>query len=225
MFLDSTFLLLVPAMVFALYAQSKINSAFSKYLKVKNSYGFTGFEVARKLLDSHGLQNIPIEHINKTLGDHYDPRNRVLRLSNEVYNSDSVASVGVAAHECGHAIQHQEQYTPLTLRNSIAPIASIGSRAAFLFIIAGIFMNALNIFDIGILLFSAAVVFQIITLPVEFNASNRAMVMLVSNNLIPHSEAESARKVLNAAALTYVAATITAVLQLVRLLVLRGRRN
>ncbi len=225
LFYDSSFLLLIPAMIFALYAQTKINTTFNKYLRVRNSYGFTGFQVARKILDANGLQNVNIELVRGRLSDHYDPRHRVLRLSEEVYRGDSIASVGVAAHECGHAIQHQEEYAPLTIRNTIAPVASIGSRAAFFFIFAGLIFNALNLFDIGILLFSAAVIFQLITLPVEFNASSRAIYLLESNNLVPADEIAPAQKVLSAAALTYIAATITAAMQLLRLFVLRSRRN
>jgi Zn-dependent membrane protease YugP len=222
---DPTFVLLIPAMIFALYAQSKVSSTFNKYLKVGNMRGYTGYEVARKILDSNGLYDIPIEIVNGRLTDHYDPRHRVLRLSHEVYNGSSVASIGVAAHECGHAIQHQNEYLPLKLRNSIAPIASFGSQAAWLLFFIGFAINALGLIDLGILLFTAAVLFQIITLPVEFNASNRAIELLESYAIVTNDEIVPARKVLNAAALTYVAAAVTAVLQLVRLLLLRGRRD
>lgn len=222
---DPTFILLIPALIFAAYAQNKINSTFNKYLRVRNSYGYTGFQVARTILDNHGLQNVSIELVRGHLTDHYDPRNRVLRLSNEVYNGNSLASVGVAAHECGHAVQHQEAYAPLTIRNAIAPVASFGSQGAWLLVIAGLFFGWMQLIDLGILFFGAAVVFQIITLPVEYNASRRAIAVLTEYNLIPANEVEPARKVLSAAALTYVAATVTAVLQLARLLLLRGRRD
>lgn len=220
---DPTFIILIPALIFAAYAQSKVGSTFNKYLKVRNSNGYTGYQVARTILDQHGLQNIPIEIVRGHLTDHYDPRHRVLRLSNEVYNGNSMASVGVAAHECGHAIQHQEAYAPLTIRNAIAPIASFGSQAAWFFVIGGLFFGFSGLFTLGILFFTAAVIFQIITLPVEFNASSRAIALLTDYNLVPAGEIEPARKVLSAAALTYVAATLVAVLQLVRLLLLRGR--
>jgi Zn-dependent membrane protease YugP len=222
---DPTFILILPAILLDGYAQSKVTSTFNKYLRVRNSYGHTGYEVARRLLDAHGLQDVPVELVGGRLSDHYDPRKRVLRLSQNVYNSNSLASVGVAAHECGHAIQHQEGYAPLVIRNMMAPVASFGSQAAWIFIIAGFIFSWLQLIDIGILLFSAAVAFQVITLPVEFNASRRAVALLESNGLVPSNEIGPAREVLNAAALTYVAATFTAVMQLIRLLVIRGRRD
>jgi uncharacterized protein len=223
--LDPTLIILIPAMLFAAYAQSKINSTFNTYLRVRNSNGYTGYKVARTILDNHGLQNIPIELIKGHLTDHYDPRNRILRLSNEVYNGDSLASVGVAAHECGHAVQHQEGYTPLAIRNTIAPVASIGSQLSWILVIAGLFFGMMQLLDLGILFFTAAVLFQLVTLPVEYNASSRAISMLTEYNLVPAGEIGPAKKVLSAAALTYLAATIVAVMQLVRLLILRGRRQ
>ncbi|MDF2532249.1 MAG: peptidase rane zinc metallopeptidase [Clostridia bacterium] len=222
---DPTFIILIPAILFAAYAQSKINSTFNTYLRVRNSNGYTGYQVARTILDNHGLQEIPIELINGHLTDHYDPRKRILRLSNAVYNGNSLASVGVAAHECGHAVQHQESYVPLTIRNTIAPIASIGSQLSWVLVIAGIFFGYTGLIDIGILFFSVAVLFQLVTLPVEYNASSRAIAMLTDYNLVPADEVGPAKKVLSAAALTYLAATIVAVMQLVRLLLIRGRRD
>jgi uncharacterized protein len=223
--LDPTMILLIPAIIMAAYAQSKVKSTFNKYLKIRNSYGHTGYEIARRILDANGLQDVPVELVGGRLSDHYDPRKRVLRLSQDVYNSNSLASVGVAAHECGHAIQHLEGYAPLIVRNAIAPVASIGSQASWLFIIGGLVFGFVGLIDIGILLFSAAVAFQVITLPVEFNASTRAIALLEGNGLVPSNEIGPAREVLRAAALTYVAATFTAIMQLVRLLVLRGRRD
>lgn len=222
---DPTMILLIPAMLLAGYAQSKVSSTYNKYQRVGNSYGFTGYDVARKLLDINGLHNIPIERVAGRLSDHYDPGKRVLRLSQDVYSGSSLASVGIAAHECGHAIQHSEGYAPLVIRNLIAPVASIGSQASWLFIIAGLVLSWVNLIDIGILLFSLAVIFQVITLPVEFNASNRAVALLESNGLVPSGEIGPAREVLRAAALTYVAAAFSAVMQLVRLFLLRGRRD
>lgn len=222
---DPTFIIILPAIILAMYAQSKVSSTFNKFLRVRSSYGYTGYDVARRLLDYHGLNDVPIELIAGRLSDHYDPRKRVLRLSRDVYESSSIASVGVAAHECGHAIQHQEGYAPLVVRNAIAPVASFGSQAAWFFIIGGFVFSWINLIDIGILLFAAAVVFQIITLPVEFNASSRAIALLESNGLISQSETRPAREVLRAAALTYVAAALSAVLQLVRLFLIRGRRD
>ncbi len=222
---DPTYIILIPALIFAAYAQSKVNSTFNIYLKVINTKGYTGLQAARTILDNHGLQNVPVELISGHLTDHYDPRKQVLRLSNEVYNGNSLASVGVAAHECGHAIQHQESYTPLTIRNTIAPVASFGSQAAWVLVIAGILFGWSGLLDLGILFFGAAVVFQIITLPVEYNASNRAIAFLTDYDLVPTNEIGSARKVLSAAALTYVAATMIAIMQLIRLLFIRGRRD
>lgn len=222
---DPTFIILIPAMIFAVYAQSKIKTTFNKYLRVRGSYGYRGYEIARKILDANGLNDIPIELTRGSLTDHYDPRNRVLRLSREVYEGSSLASAGVAAHECGHALQHSEGYAPLIVRNAIAPIASVGSQAAFFFIIIALILNMMQLFTLGIYLFSAAVLFQIITLPVELNASSRAIIALQNYNLVAPGEEKGARKVLSAAALTYVAATLMAVLQLLRLLLIRGRRN
>ncbi len=222
---DPTYLLILPAIILAAYAQSKVSSTFNKYLRVRNSYGFTGQEAARKILDANGLQDVLVERVGGRLSDHYDPRTRVLRLSQDVYSSSSLASVGIAAHECGHAIQHSEGYAPLVVRNTIAPIAMFGSQAAWIFVIAGFIFDMLGLIDIGILLFSAAVAFQVITLPVEFNASRRAILLLESNGLVPAEELGPSKKVLNAAALTYVAATFTAVMQLIRLLLIRGRRD
>lgn len=225
---DWTFILLIPAMIFAMYAQGKVKTTFNKYLRVKSSKGYTGLQVARMIMDSEGLQNVNIELTNGHLSDHYDPRKKVLRLSNAVYNGSSVASLGVAAHEVGHAIQHAQGYTPLMIRNSLAPVAGFGSQAAwFLFFIGFIFANSglRVLMDIGIIFFFAVVLFQIITLPVEFNASNKALTLLETQGILSSSEIAPTKKVLSAAALTYVAATIVAISQLLRLLILRGRRN
>lgn len=223
--IDSTFIMLIPAMLFALYAQGRIKSTFNKYLRIRGAYGYRGYEVARKILDSNGLYDVPIEQVRGSLTDHYDPRKRVLRLSRDVYEGTSIASAGVAAHECGHALQHSEGYAPLVVRNAIAPIAAIGSQAAMFFIIIALILNMMQLFTLGIYLFSAAVIFQIITLPVEFNASSRAIVALQGYNLLSPGEKEGAKKVLSAAALTYVAGTVMAISQLLRLLLIRGRRD
>ncbi|NLM43297.1 MAG: zinc metallopeptidase [Clostridiales bacterium] len=222
---DPTFILLIPAMIFAFYAQTKISTTFNKFLRVRNTNGYTGYEVARRILDANGLNNVPIEMVRGNLTDHYDPRNRVLRLSYNVYNGNSLASAGVAAHECGHAIQHSENYAPLMLRNAIAPIASFGSQAAWFLILIALLLNMMELFTLGIYFFSAAVLFQIVTLPVEYNASKRAIIALEDYGLVDRGEIYGAKKVLSAAALTYVAATVTAVLQLLRLLIIRGRRD
>lgn len=222
---DPTFILLIPAMIFAFYAQTKVSSTFNKFLRIRNSNGYTGYEVARRILDANGLNSVPIELVRGNLTDHYDPRTRVLRLSQEVYNGSSLASAGVAAHECGHAIQHSESYAPLALRNAIAPIASIGSQASWFLILIALVLNMMQLFTLGIYLFSAVVLFQIVTLPVEYNASNRAIIALENYGLVGSSEVYGAKKVLSAAALTYVAATIVAISQLLRLLIIRGRRD
>lgn len=222
---DPTFIIILPAILLALYAQSKVSSTFNKYLRVRSSNGYTGYDVARRLLDYHGLNDVPIELVHGRLSDHYDPRRRILRLSRDVYESNSIASVGVAAHECGHAIQHQEGYAPLVVRNMIAPVASFGSQAAWIFIIAGFIFSSINLIDVGILLFTAAVAFQLVTLPVEFNASKRAIALLEGNGLISQDDVRPAKEVLKSAALTYVAAALSAVLQLARLFLIRGRRD
>ena len=222
---DITYLLLIPALILSVYAQGKVNSTFNRYLKVQSKKGYTGAQVARRILDENGLYEVPIQLINGNLSDHYDPGKRVLRLSNAVYNSSSVASLGVAAHEVGHAIQHATGYTPLRVRNSIAPIASFGSQTAWFLFFIGLIFSAPSLMDLGIIFFLAAVIFQVVTLPVEFNASSKAIALLKSNGLITSGEVEPVRKVLGAAALTYVAAMATAVLQLLRLLILRGNRD
>lgn len=222
--LDPTFIILIPAILFSMYAQGKIQSAFSKYLKVRSMRGITGAEAARQILDRNGLFDVPVEVINGRLTDHYDPRSRVLRLSSDVYYGDSIASVGVAAHESGHALQHANGYAPLSIRNSLVPVANIGSNLSWIFIILGFIINPFFV-KIGILLFSAAVLFQIITLPVEFNASSRALSQIEDNNILSTGEIHGAKSVLSAAALTYVAATLAAVSQLLRLLVITRDRD
>ena len=216
---------LIPAIIFAMYAQNKVKTTFAKYLKVAARKGYTGREVARTILDDHNLRDVPVEMAQGYLSDHYDPKNRVMRLSKEVYQGTSVAAVSVAAHEVGHALQHAGGYAPLTIRNSIFPIASFGSSMAWFFVIGGFIFNSLNLIDVGILLYLAAVIFQVVTLPVEFNASTRAMQLLGSNGFITKDEETHSKKVLNAAALTYVAAMATALAQLLRLIALRNRRS
>lgn len=223
-YFDPTMIILIPTIILTLYAQNKVKSNFNKYLRVPAKKGYTGFQVARLLLDQHGLQNIPIELSRGSLSDHYDPGKKVLRLSTEVYQGTSIASVSVAAHEVGHAIQHASDYTPLILRNRVFPIAKFGSSAAWLFIIVGLLIPSMGgLMDIGIILFGTAVLFQVITLPVEFNASSRALDLLDANGILSRNEEVGAKKVLNAAALTYVAAMASGIAQLLRLLILRNR--
>ncbi len=223
---DPTFVLIIPALILAFYAQAKVSSAFNRYSRVRSQRGVTGAEAARGILNEAGLQDVAIERTSgRGLSDHYDPRQRVLRLSPDVYDRPSLAALGVAAHEAGHAVQHNVGYAPLRLRNSILPVAQIGSQGAFILFLLGLFINALPLMDLGIILFAAAVVFQIVTLPVEYNASNRAIALLQSGGYITESEVGPTRAVLSAAGLTYLAATLMAVLQLVRLLALRSERR
>lgn len=223
---DPTTIILIPSIILTLYAQAKVKSSFERYLRVPTRRGYTGAQIARMLLDSNGLSNVPIEFARGQLGDHYDPTKRVLRLSKDVYQGSSIASVSVAAHEVGHAIQHSNGYMPLSLRNMVFPLARFGSSAAWLFIMIGLLIPSLGGFmDIGILLFGTAVIFQLITLPVEFNASSRALELLDINGFIIDEEKRGASNVLKAAALTYVAAMASGVAQLMRLLLIRDRRR
>lgn len=222
---DPTYLILVPALIISFWAQTKVNSAFNKYSRVRTINGYTGEQIARQILNEAGLYDIPIEMVNTKLGDHYDPSNRVLRLSPEVYNGSTIAAAGVAAHEVGHAIQHKESYTPLTFRNFIFPVVNISSNLSWIIFIAGLILSIKPLVTLGIVMFSAVVLFQIVTLPVEFDASNRALNILESRGIIYGEEIKGAKKVLNAAAMTYVAATIMAVSQLIRLLAISGRNN
>lgn len=222
---DPTYLILVPALIISFWAQTKVNSAFNKYSRVRTMNGYTGEQIARQILNEAGLYDIPIEMVNTRLGDHYDPSNRVLRLSPEVYNGSTIAAAGVAAHEVGHAIQHKESYTPLTFRNFIFPVVNISSNLSWIIFIAGLILSIKPLVTLGIVMFSAVVLFQIVTLPVEFDASNRALNILENRGIIYGEEIKGAKKVLNAAAMTYVAATIMAVSQLIRLLAISGRNN
>lgn len=223
---DPTMIILIPAILLTLYAQSKVKTNFAKYLRVPARRGYTGAQVARMLLNQNGLHDIPIEAANTQLGDYYDPIKRVLRLSGEVAQGSSIASVSVAAHEVGHAIQHAKGYAPLSIRNMIFPVARFGSSAGWLFIFVGLLIPSLGgLMDIGILLFGAAVLFQLITLPVEFNASRRALEMLDANGYIYDEEIRGAKNVLSAAALTYVAAMASGLAQLARLILIRNRRR
>ena len=226
LFFDSTMILLIPCIVLALYAQSRVRSAYSKYSQVGSAAGITGAETARRLLREQGIVDVAVEETGGTLSDHYDPRAKVVRLSSGIYHGRHLAGLAVAAHEVGHAIQHATGYFALNLRHSFLPVANIGSWAAFPLFLIGFFFQSPGMVDIGILLYAGVVAFQLITLPVEFNASSRAMAQLVDGRYLRADEARDARRVLNAAALTYVAATATALMHLVRLLILRqGMRD
>ena len=226
-FWDYTMFLLIPPLILAVYAQNKVRSTFHKFSKVAARSRINGAEAARQILNSSGAGHVTVEQTSGRLSDHYDPRKKVLRLSQGVYDSHSLAALGIAAHEAGHAIQHHNGYAPLHLRNLIYPMASFGSTLAFpLFIVGFIFTNGgpSLLMDLGIVLFAVAVAFSVLTLPVEFNASNRALVLLKEGHFLNGEELLGAKKVLSAAALTYVASTAMAVMQLVRLLILRDRR-
>ena len=225
MFYDPTFLLLIPALLLALYAQFKVQSTYAKYSKVANIRNYTGAQVARYILDDYRLRNISVEQVGGELTDHYDPRTQKLSLSQSVYGSNSVAALGVAAHEAGHAIQDAKAYAPLKIRNGLVPVTNLGTTLAFPLFLLGLFMGYPIFMDLGIVLFSLAVVFSVITLPVEFNASRRAIQVLANGHFLNAKELPMAKEVLNAAALTYVAATAMAVLNLVRLLMLRSQRD
>ena len=225
-YFDLSYLIILPAILFALYAQTKVSSTFNKYKNVYNRRGLTSQEVARRILDENGLTNVTIEHISGNLTDHFDPSVNVVRLSDSVYNSNSVAAIGVAAHEVGHAIQHATEYSPIKIRNAILPIVNIGSNLATPIVIAGLIFSFQPLISIGIFLFTFIVFFQAITLPVEFNASSRALQTLESFNILDVDELQQSKSVLRAAAMTYVAALLSALLSLVRLLIIsNGRRR
>jgi len=229
-FWDPTMILLIPALILAAYAQAKVQSTYAKYSQIRSASGRTGREVATAILSANGIPDVTVEPGEGYLSDHYDPIKKRIQLSPHNYQESSIAAISVAAHEVGHAIQHKEGYAALQLRTAIFPLANIGSSLAWIFIIAGfIFANRLSVFgvgllDIGIFLFTFAVIFQLVTLPVEFNASKRALVQLNRLGLVAPQEQVESKKVLDAAALTYVAAAAAAVLQLLRLLILRDRR-
>lgn len=223
--LDPTILLLIPAMILSIYAQSKIKSAYNIYSREGLKSGMTGAEVARMVLDRSGLQDVAIERVAGNLTDHYDPRKKVLRLSSDVYGRPTIASAGVAAHEAGHAIQDQVDYGPLKLRSFMVPFASFGSRFSMIIIIIGLIFGFTGMISFGIVLFSLVVLFQLFTLPVEFNASSRALAVLGEYQILTADEVPKAKKVLDAAALTYVAAAFSSIMTLVRLLIIRDRRK
>lgn len=227
--MDPTYVLVLIGVVLSLLASAKVKSTFSRYQRVRSSIGLTGREAAERVLHGAGIYDVRIERVSGNLTDHYDPRSKVLRLSDSTYNSASVAAIGVAAHECGHAIQHATNYAPVRWRGSLVPIANFGSTIAWPLILIGLFITGRSsslMINLGILAFSFAVLFHLVTLPVEFNASNRAIRILGSNGMMSREEVGAVKKVLGAAALTYVASAATAILQLLRILVLTGgRRN
>ncbi|PWM69582.1 MAG: peptidase [Clostridiales bacterium] len=218
-------LIVLPAVILAMWASANVNSTFKKYSKVPSSSGYTGMDAARRILDANGLTNIRIEHVSGNLTDHYDPKAGVIRLSDAVYANNSAAAIGVAAHEAGHAVQHAEKYAPLVIRNAIIPICAIGSNLAMPLIILGLVLDMFGLCYIGILAFGLAALFQLITLPVEFNASRRALAALESSGRFSDTDLKNAGKTLRAAALTYVAALAVALANLLRIIVIVGGRN
>ena len=224
--------LLIPAFILAMYAQSKVNSTFNKYSRLRSRSGMTGAEVAEELMHRAGIYDVRIERIHGNLTDHYDPMHKVLRLSDPVYSSTSLAAIGVAAHETGHAVQHNVGYVPLSLRSAMVPLTNLSSRLAMPLIFLGVLFgyNSSSSFGYtliqgGIILFALAVLFSIVTLPVEFNASSRAVKMLGNYGILSTDELEPVKKVLGAAALTYVASAVSAILSLLRLILIFGRRD
>ena len=225
-YIDPTYILVLIGVVITLIASAKVKSTFAKYSKIRNRAGITGAQAAERILSNSGIYDVQIELVSGNMTDHYDPKNKILRLSETVYGKDSLAAVGVAAHECGHAIQHQNSYAPLALRSTLVPVANIGSMAAWPVIILGVLFSYNGfLINLGIILFSAAVLFQLITLPVEFNASKRAIARLSETGILYGDELGQSKKVLDAAALTYVAAAAAMILQLLRLILLFGGRR
>lgn len=218
-------ILIIPAMIIAMVAQAKVSSTFNRYSRENSRRGLTAAQVARRILDGHGLYNVQIQHISGSLTDHYDPTANVVRLSDSVYNSSSIASIGVAAHEVGHAIQHAQGYFPIRVRSAIIPVTNLGSKLSIPLLLIGLVLSIQPLVSIGILLFATMTVFQLVTLPVEFNASSRALAILESDHILEDDENAKARKVLSAAAMTYVAALITSAAQLLRLVLLFNRRD
>lgn len=226
-YFDPTWILVIIGAVLSMAASAKVNSTFNKYSKVRSMTGMTGEDAAKRLLNSQGIYGVTVRPVKGQLTDHYDPRTKTVNLSESVFHSTSVAAIGVAAHECGHAMQDNVGYVPLKLRGAIVPVANIGSQAAFPLIIIGVLIGGMGspLVNIGLILFSLAVIFQLITLPVELNASRRAITLLDQVGILGGQEVNQTRKVLGAAALTYVAALAASVLQLLRLVILFGGRR
>lgn len=228
MFYDPTYILVMIGVVICLLASAKMNSTFSKYSRVRSHSGMTGKEAAEVLLHREGIYDVRVEYVAGNLTDHYDPRSKVLRLSDATYQQTSVAAIGVAAHECGHAIQHARGYAPLSIRSALVPVANFGSSIAWPLIIIGLIMNSQTsqlFLNLGVIAFSMAVLFQIVTLPVELNASRRALKILGNTGMLYPDEVRETRKVLTAAALTYIAGAASAILQLLRLIMISNSRR
>lgn len=225
---DPTYILVVIGAIICMIASAKVKTTFNKYSQYRSYSGMNGAQVAQRVLEAAGIYDVTVRHVSGNLTDHYDPSTKTVNLSDPVYNSYSVAALGVAAHECGHAIQHAKNYAPLSLRSALVPVANFGSMFAWPLILIGLFINGRSstlIIDLGIVLFSAAVLFQLVTLPVEFDASRRALVMLRTQNILSDDELKNTRKVLKSAAFTYVASAAAAILQLLRIILLVGGRR
>ncbi len=225
-YMDLTYLLVLIGAILCIAAQMRVSSTYRKYSGVRSRSGLTGAQAAQRILQLSGIHDVRIEHVRGELTDHYDPAHKVLRLSDSVYGSSSIAAIGVAAHECGHAVQHDRGYAPLKIRTALVPAANIGSKAGIPLIFLGVFLGMNNILiQVGIWVFAIAVLFQLVTLPVEFNASGRALAMLGDYGMLEREETNGCRRVLSAAALTYVAAAASAILQLLRLVLLFGNND
>ncbi len=225
-YFDPTYFLIIIGMILSLAASAKVRSTYARYSGERSMTGLTGEEAARRILANAGIYDVSIQRVSGNLTDHYDPRNKTLRLSDSVYGNTSIAAIGVAAHECGHAIQHNRGYAPLKIRSAIAPVASFGANISWPLILIGLLLGGSSfLIELGILLFSLAVLFQLVTLPVEFNASSRALNLLSETGILYQEEVKKTKKVLSAAALTYVAAAAASILQLLRLVLLFGNRR
>ncbi|MDO5521464.1 MAG: zinc metallopeptidase [bacterium] len=228
MYFDPTYILVLIGAVICLIASVRVKTTYAKFSRVRSMSGYTGATAAEAILHRAGIYDVRIQHVAGNLTDHYDPRNKTLNLSDSVFGSASVAAIGVAAHECGHAIQHATHYAPLSIRSAIVPVVNFGTNIAWLFILAGLFITSSSgniLLLIGVIAFSLGVLFQLITLPVEFNASNRALKILKESGILRNDENYGARKVLSAAALTYVAGAVSSILQLLRILIIIGGRR
>ena len=224
-FYDPTWWLIIVGMILCLAASGNVSATYRKYSKIENARGMTASEVAERILKGAGISDVRIERIEGELTDHYDPKNKVVRLSESVYHSTSVAAIGVAAHECGHVLQHYNGYLPIRVRNAIVPVVNFGSNLSWPLILLGVLFGLTKLVDVGIILFTMVLLFQIVTLPVEFNASKRAISVIRDTGILYGDEITGAKKVLNAAALTYVAGVIATALQVLRLFLLFGRRR
>lgn len=222
---DSTYILVIIAFALSVFASMGVNSTFSKYKGKKSRRGMTGADAARKILNDNGLYNVRVEHISGNLNDHYDPKSNVIRLSDATYADSSVAAIGVAAHEAGHAVQHAVGYAPIRMRNALVPAVNLSTQLSMPLFVIGLILGMTGLAMAGVVLFSASLLFQLVTLPVEFNASRRALKILSSGTMLDEDEAKGARKVLSAAAMTYVAAAASTALQLARLLILANNRR